>query len=115
MTEFPEIEALRRFDIYANHGDCNCEPDEALDGEWVRTADAEQAVRDAVERQRIAADKAFARASAIIREQAVRECVEALREEADRRAAAHVLIGDACLRDAGDFLERTMLGGEDAR
>jgi hypothetical protein len=98
--EFPEIERLR-----------GTVHRQTPDGGDVPLADAEQAVRDAVER--VAAhtfEVSLAAREATIREQAVRECVEALRENAR-------LYGDpmyTALMNAAEFLARTMLGGEDA-
>jgi vacuolar-type H+-ATPase subunit I/STV1 len=147
MTEFPEIERLREasgpLTVCKRSGaspyDC---PDEFAcengcsthDVYLVNLPDAEQAVRDAVERvgketarykylweleagrATKAESESFGRLYDRIvverdaRHQAVRECVEALREDAAARPSGKLDHGWGA---AADFLARTMLGGED--
>jgi hypothetical protein len=100
VSELPEITRLRG----AVHR-------QTPDGGDVSLADAEQAVRDAVER---AHRNGQAKGVGITmdaklrytRDQTVRECVEALRAEQERERYAFDDGWDA----AADFIERTMLG-----
>jgi hypothetical protein len=104
MTEIPEIARLREASYPTGEA--------GLRDASVNLSDAEQAVRDAVRRVRNELAALDARGDSAIREQAVRECVEALREEAARQADRYY--APIYFGRCADFLERTMLGGEDA-
>jgi hypothetical protein len=104
MTEFPEIEWLgeRSFPTLGKNV-------------YVFRSDAEQAVRDAVERNERETVEARMESGRdeFVHRQAVRECVEALLREADVQRNCGE--GDAADTYVAAASLLTMLGGEDAR
>jgi hypothetical protein len=128
MTEFPEIERLRYGSWeatlcketgvppyecpvpYACEDSCS-----TYDVALVRLADAERAVRDAVERNTHEMNDpatAFLDWRKRVRKQAVRECVDTLRGEAARQADRYY--APIYFGRCADFIERTLLGEGEA-
>lgn len=97
MTEFPEIERLRKHAATL------------VNGRAVWLDDAEQAVRDAVERVRKDHTHVSLEMWHAARREAIRECVEALRERVAMRRRLQLAEGST--GDAADFL-LTLLDGE---